>query len=104
MIFSSIPIEKEGIPAMGGLEKISGEFAIVIDAAERRARELLAEAAKYEDLGNKERAQVYGNPRAGHNGVVYETGHDRIAKATYEEHYKPLRKAIDTVKAAGVAL
>lgn len=61
---------------MGGLEKISSEFAIVIDAAERRARELLAEASKYDGLGQP-----------------------KVAKETYEEHYKPLRNAIDTVKA-----
>lgn len=47
----------------------------VLEAADDRARELLAQASKYEGLGQP-----------------------TVAKETMNEHYKPLRKAIDEVK------
>lgn len=51
-------------------------LTIVVDAAERRARELLNQASGYERQGQH-----------------------KIANETMREHYQPLRDALDMVKA-----
>lgn len=50
---------------------------MVLEAAERRARELLGEASKYEKLRQP-----------------------KVAKLTMDEHYWPLRRAIEEVRAS----
>lgn len=48
---------------------------VVLEAAERRALELLNQASKYEALNQP-----------------------NIAEETYKQHYKPVRDAIETVR------
>jgi fibrillarin-like rRNA methylase len=50
------------------------QFNLVIDAAERKASEYLNQAIKYENLG-----------------------FPTIRDETYNDHYKPLREAIDAL-------
>lgn len=58
---------------------------LVLDAAERTARDLLGQASKYEALAS---------PRERREG----TGQQAIADETYEKHFKPIREAIDAVR------
>jgi hypothetical protein len=53
---------------------IRDDLAVVLDAAERRARQLLNEASKFE-----------------------RTGQAQLVKETMNDHYEPLRAAIDSV-------
>lgn len=57
------------------------QLRIVIEAAERRSRELLNQASNYERLGMTS-----------------------TASETFDEHYKPLRDAIDAVSQGSAAM
>lgn len=59
----------------GELEELRAAIVKTCDAADRHARELLNQAANYERLGQQP-----------------------VADETLRKHYRPLRKAIDTVR------
>jgi hypothetical protein len=69
-------------------------MVMILDAAERRAMELINEALKYERLATADE-RVYG------------TGQQAVADETLRVHYRPLRDALDLVRLElrrGVAL
>lgn len=81
------------------LELEDENLAAVIAAAEKWKGELLKQAAVYEDLANKERARLYGNPKAGaSDGKPYETGHDKVVDEYMRDHIRPLSDAITALR------
>lgn len=64
---------------------LSPHMELVLEAAEMRARELLNQASKYEGLAS-ETERIVGS------------GQQAVADETMNEHYQPLRDAIDRVR------